>query len=105
MKRAWAIGTVQGAPERLPIEGHEVLAQVDEGLPPGAQGLLEARRVAHGPDVPKRVMGRSPMGHVETRRAPRRLGVSPGCACAPMLRPTNRREHGDDEDVDEIQCG
>lgn len=36
MKRAWAIDTVQGALERLPIEGHEVLAQVDEGLPPGA---------------------------------------------------------------------
>ena len=96
--RAFALRTVEGPPQGLPGEGHDVLGQVGEGMPPGDKRLLEARRVKPSQDPPKRIRGRNPSGQVQKCCEPRRLGMPPVCDLASMLRPANRRKDGDRED-------
>jgi hypothetical protein len=94
---AFAIRTVEGPPDGFPIEGDNGLAQVGEGLHPCAKGLVEVRRVEHGKDASKRIMGRNPVGKVQKLCEPRRLGLTPGGNFHPVLRPANRRENRNGE--------
>jgi len=90
--------TVEGPPDGFPIKGDDVLTQVSKSLHLCDTGLLEARRVEHGKNAPKRIVGRNAMGQIQKPREPRGLGLPPGGNFHPVLRSANRRENRNSED-------
>ena len=71
------IGPIQGTPDDLPIQGHDVLGKVSQRAHPRRKSLLEPRRIASGKHPTKRIGRRNAMVQGQKLCKPRVVRISP----------------------------